>query len=73
LFLGSSSRMMLIPTGIKAAASPAGSAATRAKKLPMLRAATSEPAVIKTMQTSIISRFPCMSASLVITGWRRRR
>jgi hypothetical protein len=37
-------------------------------KLPALRAATSEPAVIKTMHTSIISRFPYMSASLDTIG-----
>ena len=37
-------------------------------KLSALRAATSEPAVIKMMHTSIISRFPYMSASLATIG-----
>jgi hypothetical protein len=61
--------MMLIPTGIRAAAKPCRERpATRAMKLPALRAATSEPTVIKMMHTSIISRFPYMSASLATIG-----
>ncbi|MCY1221330.1 hypothetical protein D9M72_333820 [compost metagenome] len=60
--LGSSSRMMLMPTGIKAEENPCSARPTMSQRKLPPTAATMEPATMMARQITIIFRLPYMSA-----------
>ncbi len=65
---GRTSRMMLIPTGRSAVANPCNERPRISNQKLWLSAATMQPTIITARQTSIIARFPNMSASLPMRG-----
>ena len=60
--------MMLMPIGINAAANPCSPRPMITATKSGISAASTEPVVIATMHTNIISRLPNMSASLETVG-----
>ena len=72
-FLGSSSRMMLMPTGIRAGEALQGAPDNQRDEASGAEGGNQRAGRHQvTMHTSIISRFPYMSASLATIGWRPR-